>query len=409
MLVEAVYRLDLPDQDCARELAEAVGRTFARGAPVAASVAQAKNPGVFLSTAGDPAFVDAVAAAARKMTRAVWSFQPDFYDPLQKYRNFPDALAQLSALGAKHAWGFWCPTGRETAFQVFTFVDKPKRSVMAPRSSPRHREVATHLATGWRLRQALKHEPLATPEAVFSPDGAPMHLEGAAMQTTARDILRRIVRERERRRSARAHEEEPLWPALVRGRWTLVDQVESDGRRLVVACRNAAVRPRLYRKDHIILHRALEGEANKVIASDLHLSESQVSRRICHILATLRVADLLEAMKLSHILARRVEVGSRTVRDQLLIAEFSPDAEEVLARLPKAEAEVLTAIARGLTHAQIASERGAALQTIANQVTSAFDKLGISGRRELQCMLSSDPEYVQRANRARTQGASGTR
>ena len=51
--------------------------------------------------------------------------------------------------------------------------------------------------------------------------------------------------------------------------------------------------------------------------------------------------------------------------------------------LTPAEAEVARLALCGLSNAEIAEKRGRAVRTIANQLASIFDKLGISSRDEL--------------------------
>ena len=67
-----------------------------------------------------------------------------------------------------------------------------------------------------------------------------------------------------------------------------------------------------------------------------------------------------------------------------------PDAE-LRCRLSKAELTVAHALIQGKSHAEICAERGTSPRTIANQLSSIYRKLGVSGRREfLTVILSSN-------------------
>ncbi len=59
-------------------------------------------------------------------------------------------------------------------------------------------------------------------------------------------------------------------------------------------------------------------------------------------------------------------------------------------KLTPAECEVALAVVRGLSNAEIAKERGAALRTVANQVAGLLKKLGVSSRVELASQLTID-------------------
>lgn len=59
-----------------------------------------------------------------------------------------------------------------------------------------------------------------------------------------------------------------------------------------------------------------------------------------------------------------------------------PDFEGVT--LSSAERAVVELALRGLSNREIAARRGCALRTIANQLASAYGKIGIGSRRELR-------------------------
>lgn len=143
------------------------------------------------------------------------------------------------------------------------------------------RRVMTHVLAGLRLRDRLSE----VPEAVLEISGAVVHAEGKARSRTARDALRQAVL---RASAARDGTTDPIagiraWRALTSGRWSLIDRFDSDGRRYLVACRNAPVvtdpRGLTERERQVLAYTAL-GYTNKQIAYTLGLSASTISTHL---------------------------------------------------------------------------------------------------------------------------------
>jgi DNA-binding NarL/FixJ family response regulator len=75
-----------------------------------------------------------------------------------------------------------------------------------------------------------------------------------------------------------------------------------------------------------------------------------------------------------------VEINGET----LLVLHFeTTQASSAKPILSSAEAEVLRALASGLTNAQIAAARGTSPRTVANQVQSLLRKFGMQSRHQL--------------------------
>jgi DNA-binding CsgD family transcriptional regulator len=73
-----------------------------------------------------------------------------------------------------------------------------------------------------------------------------------------------------------------------------------------------------------------------------------------------------------------VRVGGEVVR-----VVSVPVQERPLAALSPAERAVVALALEGLSNDQIACRRGSSTRTVANQLASAYRKLGVSGRAEL--------------------------
>jgi DNA-binding CsgD family transcriptional regulator len=81
--------------------------------------------------------------------------------------------------------------------------------------------------------------------------------------------------------------------------------------------------------------------------------------------------------------ARPIQI---TVLDGNSLRVSVPTAAQRAARAPEltpAERDVIAHALAGFTNLHIARLRGSALRTVANQLASAYRKLGLSGRREL--------------------------
>jgi DNA-binding CsgD family transcriptional regulator len=142
--------------------------------------------------------------------------------------------------------------------------------------------VAAHLASAYRLRL---REP--STEAVVSPSGRVEHAEGAATGAVQRAALGEAARamDKARGKMRRAEPEEALalWRGLVAGQWSLVEQIDSDGRRYLFARRNApevcAWRDLTERERQVLAYSA-EGHGHKMIGYELGIGLSTVAAHL---------------------------------------------------------------------------------------------------------------------------------
>jgi DNA-binding CsgD family transcriptional regulator len=127
----------------------------------------------------------------------------------------------------------------------------------------------------------------------------------AAASRGARAALGSGVRAVDRARSGlrRADPDEALaiWRGLVAGRWSLLDHVERDGKRFLLARRNdlavAPVDPLTLAERQVAAYAAL-GHANKLIAYELGLEESAVAMRLHRVERKLGVRTRAELIRL---------------------------------------------------------------------------------------------------------------
>jgi DNA-binding CsgD family transcriptional regulator len=154
--------------------------------------------------------------------------------------------------------------------------------------------VAAHLASAQRLVRA--GAAANEPEAVLSAAGRVEHASGPARDREHREALTGAAQamDRARGRMRRLGPEESLrtWRAMVSGRWTLVDQFDSDGKRFLVARVNPPRAPRLARlseRERQVAGWAALGHSNKLIAYELGVSLSTVAGHLDSALRKLRL------------------------------------------------------------------------------------------------------------------------
>jgi DNA-binding CsgD family transcriptional regulator len=178
--------------------------------------------------------------------------------------------------------------------------------------------LAVHMTAGHRLRRqliephdALGITPTALPlyaEALLDPKGFTVsQAAGRAQDKEASEVIReaavRVDRARGKLRRSDPEKALELWHGLVRGRWSLVDWFDTDGRRFVLAKHNA---PRLgdprglTEREHQISTYAARGESSKIIGYRFGLSPPRVSTLLKDAMRKLGVktqAQLVEKMR----------------------------------------------------------------------------------------------------------------
>jgi DNA-binding CsgD family transcriptional regulator len=143
--------------------------------------------------------------------------------------------------------------------------------------------VGVHLATAYRLRRSRARSIDEENAAILEPDGSLIHADGIAFEGSSPETLGHAVRQIDRARSKSLRgdpvEALPMWKGLVEGRWSLVDRIDTDGRRFVVAHPNA---PRidspeaLTQRERQVVAYACQGDSNARISYSLGLDEQAV-------------------------------------------------------------------------------------------------------------------------------------
>jgi DNA-binding CsgD family transcriptional regulator len=291
----------------------------------------------------------------------------DFSPPIQGV--FASLMAQA---GAEDLLGMLGYPAEGWAFALFVAVD---HGAVTPAIRNALRRLRIHVEASLRLRLFSSAESVA----VIRPDGKLEHVRDGALDESQREAIgaQAVCIDRARTQEGRANSERALsvWHALVEGRFSLVERVESDGRRYYHAFENAPhVRAQraITETEAVVLSLTLRGLSGKEVSYSTGLSQARISSALA-----------LAAERLGF--ARREDL----LRVGASLLQSEEDATSV--ELTHAEREVFALVRRGLSNQEIAEARGTSVNTVANQLAALLRKTGASSRRAL-LVIPSGPE-----------------
>lgn len=298
-IVEIAYRVELEDAAWLAELAEAVLPHLDQGFGVAAF--EYYRPGNSL-----PEVVQRFYLGIPEKLAAVYPTIFQAMDPEIRQRPFRmgPCITGSQMMGLRRGFlnephmkqyaqkfgmydSLWItavePSGRGCGFHA----GRPRLTRASAAQVRQWGRIAAHLSTAVRLRHAMKvvrpGSAAPEPEAILDPSGKIHDATGEARSERARDLLRHAVLMIEKARGP-LRKKDPdkslvSWKALVGGRWSLVDQIEQNGQRYIVARENepTAQGPEILskREKEIVAH-ALLGHHDKLIAYNLGIAHSTV-------------------------------------------------------------------------------------------------------------------------------------
>lgn len=185
-----------------------------------------------------------------------------------------------------------------------------------------------------------------------------------------------------------------LWQQLRSGAWQFRDTFSTD-ERYVAVLQTSAVVPAvpLHERKVAVLESVLLGTAPKVVALDNQRSLSSVTAAAQDCLRSMGLSS--RASQTSVLLTMAVRAYHRPESEPQLgqLSELHVDGEvyfvvsalrldlQFPVPLSLAEAQVVRSLIAGHSHAQISGARATSPRTVANQLATAFRKLGVSGRR----------------------------
>lgn len=164
--------------------------------------------------------------------------------------------------------------------------------------------IGAHLGSALRLRSLLATPPSSDHhdvEAVLSADGTVLDARGDAVveRPSLIDAVKRS--ERARLRGAAPEERLELWTALIEGRWSILEHVERDGKRVLLACKNeprvAAIRA-LTRREIAVARYATLGHPLKYMAYELGISIATAAADLDRALKKLGLASRADLIQI---------------------------------------------------------------------------------------------------------------
>lgn len=304
---------------------------------------------------------------------------------------YPEPPKAGKWLSVPDSWGVNIPDERGGGLSIACPESESKKH---PNSHARAIvEVLPALQAAQRLRHHLPSA-RSSIEAVITPDGSVTHASGAARESDSLSLIRDAVTRLERGRGARERDiwrGESIWPGIIAGRWSLVERIESDGKRYLVAHANSqgGLNPlRLSQREAAVAERVAQGMMDKEVAADLRIAQSAVAASLHDALGKLRLGSRLELIlnyqRAPSSLAYRI--GGLGPSEPLVALELREDVT-LPAGFSDAEREVTRLLVRGMSNQEIAAERGCHNRTVANQIRGIFSKAGVSSRSELASLL----------------------
>lgn len=326
--------------------------------------------------------------AVTSLSEALYTREPDLATVVQQITNG----AVLDKIAVKGL------TGQGSALILcWLFSER-----IVPTVQERHRWqcVASHLGAGLRLREFAQTLDLDSPsvEAIFDGSGKLYEAREGADRPSARAALRGAVfrLDQLRTRLGRNDPDRALaaWEGLIRGRWSLVDHFDSDGRRFVLAIKNDPRFPDprgLTSRERQVAEFIGQGHSCKEISYMLGISASAVTNCTRRAVYKLGLSSLTELAAFFSPNGPRATLAEYGVRGNgLLIGAYPLLPADQVEILTEAEREVLAALLTGSTNRHIAQHRNCSEHTVANQVQSIFRKVGVHSRSELPVRLQRE-------------------
>jgi DNA-binding CsgD family transcriptional regulator len=309
-LIEAAYAWRDSDAAWLKGIADAARRlSTASGASARLVEAREARPKILAAAfdgvpehAWGEATSEDVPALPATLARALYSPGVPVAFARDRARPLP-ARDQAFLANTFESWGWEDALGilaRDLGGRVLHVgIPMARRTRLHSRTLHRLGCVAAHLTSALRLRLAERPASGApSSDAVLEPSGAVRHAAGSARDASVRARLTRAVRERERALGPLRRTDPDaalgLWRGLVGGTWSLLDHWDTDGRRFVLARRNAphvADPKALTPPERAVVAFLAAGHPEKYVAYLLGLSPSTVATHFASARRKLRVTS----------------------------------------------------------------------------------------------------------------------
>lgn len=230
---------------------------------------------------------------------------------------------------------------------------------------------------------------------VQSSSGEALPAEVGSPNSTPRSALRPSPRA-----LALAAEHQPILSAtrltrkaLLAGDWFIVDVFRRDTELRALIKSGEAV---ITQREQEILEGVLAGMPDRELSRQLGITRQCVCGHLGNVVTKLGAESRFTVLEAWRVLAEaergragRAQLAEVRYGDDTLLSVTVqvPPRPEIEARLSSAETNVAWLVCDGLSNRDIAIERGTAERTVANQVASIFQKLGVSRRFDVAQFL----------------------
>lgn len=295
-LIDAAYRIDGGDEAWLSSVMDAAMPLMSRGLGAVGVLYDASRPGSFHGEhfAINEMLLDGITPDSCRQVLEVGSEGAPLIQELFGQvqcglvsetfsKCFPKLLPFTAAFGAPDMVAI--NSTDPTLQGCILTANLPDHAPIAPAMHLFWSRLSAHVAAAYRLRRRLRKQvgtPLEQAEAILTPEAKVAHATESTVNSEVRELLSDTVRTQERLR-AKDRRGDPNavgeWKALVDARWSLVDHVDSDGKRMITVQRNEGVAPGavgLSQREEQILGYAALGHSNKLIAYELGLAHSTV-------------------------------------------------------------------------------------------------------------------------------------
>jgi len=201
-------------------------------------------------------------------------------------------------------------------------IVSPIRRALAASERTLWRRICLHLGAGSRLVGRAPAADAEDVEGVITPRGRLEHATGPARRPAARELLGAAARHIEQARTKRGRSDPmaalDVWQGLLAGRWSMVEHVESDGKRLLLARRNdpEVMGPGSlsHRQRQAVFYASL-GLSSKEIGYALGLAANTVSAHLAAGLRKLKIETRAELVGIATQLALSAMAGANPPSD----------------------------------------------------------------------------------------------
>jgi DNA-binding CsgD family transcriptional regulator len=183
-----------------------------------------------------------------------------------------------------------------------------------------------------------------------------------------------------------------LWNRLAAGAWRMRDAFSTEGRLYAIVEQvDSSAHRRIRRRGLAMIEQVLLGQSAKAVAIDRKVSDSAVALAIKAHLGMMGLQCRVRGIPLIVVMAARaarspqckappsrISLVPDTSRIAWIVSVSCPNLS-LLDTLSSAERNVLLQLLEGKSYVQIAGTRQTSARTVANQLGTAFRKLGVSG------------------------------